>query len=233
MRPALAVQLQRPVLPPLLRPLSPGLTAHTLGDRLFHVAFDDAAVGTRSGYRRQINAGTARHPPRQRAGKNTSALSAAGLCWCRRRRRHRRCFAGLRALRLIRGRRHWGGFRLETIQACGVFAFFQQQSDWPVHCHSLRAGRNENAAEDALIDSLHLHRRLVGLDFGDGVAGRNGVALSFQPLCQRSLCHCRGKGRHQDFDGHRRVPSLVRRSAATIFSSLVGTASVSASTAQR
>src|SRR5262249_19325213 len=59
------------------------------------------------------------------------------------------------------------------------------------------------AGERALVDRLELHRRLVGFDLGEDVAGLHGVALALQPFGDLALGHGRREGRHQHFDRHR------------------------------
>jgi hypothetical protein len=43
----------------------------------------------------------------------------------------------------------------------------------------LGAFGDQDLAEGSLVDGFHFHGRLVGLDFGDHVAGGNAVALGF------------------------------------------------------
>ena len=47
----------------------------------------------------------------------------------------------------------------------------------------------------ALVDRLELHRRLVGLDLGEDVAGGDAVAFLDQPFGQRALLHGGGRER--------------------------------------
>ena len=51
-------------------------------------------------------------------------------------------------------------------------------------------------------NDFHLHRRLVGLDLGDHLAGLDLVALLLEPLDDRALGHGVGELGHGDFDGH-------------------------------
>jgi hypothetical protein len=60
-----------------------------------------------------------------------------------------------------------------------------------------RAFGHDDLADDALIDGLDFHRRLVGLDLGDHVAGGDAVALLDQPFGERALLHGRRQGGHQ------------------------------------
>jgi hypothetical protein len=57
---------------------------------------------------------------------------------------------------------------------------------------------HEDLAERALVDGLDLHRRLVGLDLGDDVAGLDGLAFLLQPFGEVALLHGRRQRRHQD-----------------------------------
>ena len=53
-----------------------------------------------------------------------------------------------------------------------------------------------------LVDRLDLHRRLVGLDLGDDVAGFDLVAFLLQPLGKVALLHRGRQRRHEDVDRH-------------------------------
>ena len=46
------------------------------------------------------------------------------------------------------------------------------------------------------------HRRLVGLNLGDDVAGLDPLALSHKPLGELALLHSRRQRGHQDGRGH-------------------------------
>jgi hypothetical protein len=73
-----------------------------------------------------------------------------------------------------------------------------QLGDRGVDLDVLRAGRHQDRLDHALVDGFDFHRRLVGLDLGDHVAGLDGVAFLDQPLGQGPLFHRRGQGGHQD-----------------------------------
>jgi hypothetical protein len=88
-------------------------------------------------------------------------------------------------------------------RACGRsrrsgFALALQLGDQGVDLHVLGAGRHEDRFDHAFVDGFDFHRRLVGLDLGDHVAGLDGVAFLDQPLGQGPLFHRRGQGGHQD-----------------------------------
>ena len=54
----------------------------------------------------------------------------------------------------------------------------------------------------AFVDRFELHRRLVGLDLGQDVAGRHAVAFLDQPFGERALFHRRRERGHLEFDRH-------------------------------
>jgi hypothetical protein len=82
----------------------------------------------------------------------------------------------------------------------GALALLQEHGDRRVDLHALGAGGDQDLAERALIDGLDFHRRLVGLDLGDDVAGLDLVAFVLQPLGKVALFHRRREGGHQDID---------------------------------
>jgi hypothetical protein len=88
----------------------------------------------------------------------------------------------------------------------GALAVLEQHGDRCVDLHTLGALIDQDLADDALVDGFDLHGRLVGLDFGDHVAGGHAVAFLFQPFGQIALFHRRGERRHQNIDRHG-VPS--------------------------
>ena len=123
-----------------------------------------------------------RHGPRSRRG-----------VVLRRGRRFRRLLARLLRGRLLRRRSGFAGL---------VFALEPEHGDRRIDLDVLRARRNQDAGERALVDRLDLHRRLVGFDFCDDVAGRHGIAFLLQPFGKRALLHGRRKRRHQNIDRH-------------------------------
>ncbi len=54
----------------------------------------------------------------------------------------------------------------------------------------------------AFVHRLNLHRRLVGLDLGDHVAGLHVVSHGLQPTGKLALGHGRRQSRHQDLGAH-------------------------------
>ena len=94
------------------------------------------------------------------------------------------------------------GRRLRRVAAalgslCRIFAFCGEDGDHGIDLDVFGAGRNDDLGENAFVDGFHFHGRLVGLDFGDDVTGRNGVAFLLQPLGNRALFHRRREGGHQ------------------------------------
>jgi hypothetical protein len=57
-------------------------------------------------------------------------------------------------------------------------------SDHGVDLHALRAFRHQELRDRALIDGFDFHRRLVGLDLGDHVAGLDLVAFLHSHLAR-------------------------------------------------
>jgi hypothetical protein len=53
----------------------------------------------------------------------------------------------------------------------GAFAFAGEDGDHGIDLDALGASRDDDLADLALIDSFNFHRRLVGLDLGDDIAG--------------------------------------------------------------
>ena len=92
------------------------------------------------------------------------------------------------------------GFRRRRLRGLGL-SFPGQAGNRCVDLHFLGALGDQDFLDDAFVDGLHLHRGLVGLDFGDHVAGSDGVTDLDVPLGQRALFHGGRKRRHQDV-GH-------------------------------
>ena len=76
----------------------------------------------------------------------------------------------LPAARLRRWRRRFG-CAAPWPTSPALFAFRSEHGDRRVDLHALGALGDQDLAERALVDGLDLHRRLVGLDLGDDVAG--------------------------------------------------------------
>ena len=83
-----------------------------------------------------------------------------------------------------------------------VLAVAGQDRDDVVDRHVLRALGHQDLRDRALVDGFDFHRRLVGLDLRDHVAGLDLVALFLEPLGKVALFH-RGRQRgHQNVDRH-------------------------------
>ena len=83
-----------------------------------------------------------------------------------------------------------------------VLAVAGEHRDHIIDRHVLGALRHHDFGKRALVDGLDFHRRLVGLDFGDHVAGLDLVALFLEPLRKVALLHRRRQRGHQDVDRH-------------------------------
>src|SRR6185437_3440068 len=92
----------------------------------------------------------------------------------------RRFGFGLRR-RLLRLRRR------RLVGVGGALAIGEDRRDRRVDGDVGRAFGNQNLAERTFVGGLDLHRRLVGLDLGDHVAGLDGLAFLFQPLGKVAL----------------------------------------------
>jgi hypothetical protein len=91
-----------------------------------------------------------------------------------------------------------------------VLAFFEQHRDRLVDLDALRALRNNDFPDAALVDRLVFHCRLVGLDLGDDVAGMDLVALFLEPAGEIAFGHRRRQRRHADLDGHELSPANLQ-----------------------
>ena len=92
--------------------------------------------------------------------------------------------------------------RLGLADIAGALAVLQQHGDRRVDLDAFGAGGDQDLAERAFIDGFDFHRRLVGLDLGDDVAGGDLVAFVLQPFGEIALLHRRRERGHQDFDRH-------------------------------
>ncbi len=141
--------------------IAPHLLGHRVAQRFAHRRGDGLGVGL-----------FLRRRARRRLGNN------------RRRRRHggrrRGCVAQARPRRPRR--------RLDSAL---VLALAQDHGDRRVDLHILGAVRHQDLAQRALVDRLDFHRRLVGLDLGQHIAGFDRVAFVLQPLGELALGHCR------------------------------------------
>jgi hypothetical protein len=113
-------------------------------------------------------------------------------------RRFRLGFGGRgRFRRLLRGR---GRRRLGEIGS--ILAVGEDHGDRRVDGYVGRAFRDQDLAERTLIGRLDFHRRLVGLDLGDDIAGLDRLAFLFQPFGEVALLHRGRQRRHQNLNGH-------------------------------
>src|SRR5690606_34250787 len=92
-----------------------------------------------------------------------------------------------------------------------ILTLLGDQRDHLAHLHAVRAFGNGDPGDGAFVDRLELHRRLVGLDLGEDVAGLHRVALLDQPLGQRALLHGGRQRRHLQFDRHLNRTPPARR----------------------
>ena len=69
--------------------------------------------------------------------------------------------------------------------------------------------RHQELADDAVVDGFEFHRRLVGLDLGQDIAGADGIALRHQPFDQIALLHRRATARASGFASAWDVPGRV------------------------
>jgi hypothetical protein len=135
-------------------------------------------VRPRAGDRRKIEPGLLGHAARQRAGENTSRLIApiatvADGCRCgwlsgAVAGGGRRAGFGLYG-RLRRRRGRWGG---GSVHGRGILAFLEQHGDHRVDRNALAPFGHHDLTDGPLFDSLDFHRRLVGFDLRDDIAGR-------------------------------------------------------------
>ncbi|KEQ51483.1 hypothetical protein BV95_04254 [Sphingobium chlorophenolicum] len=68
--------------------------------------------------------------------------------------------------------------------------------------HALGALGHHDLADLAFVDRFEFHRRLVGLDLGQYVAGADLIPGLHQPFGQRAFLHRRRQRRHLDLDTH-------------------------------
>ncbi len=109
----------------------------------------------------------------------------------------------------LRGARHgFGPFRLRGALpgrcrgGLHVLAFLRHHRDQLIDRHVGGAFRHHDLGQRAVFDGLVFHRRLVGLDLGDHVAGLDRIALLLEPLGKVALLHRGRQCRHEDVDGH-------------------------------
>ena len=103
--------------------------------------------------------------------------------------------------------------RLRNRDNLRAFAFGIQPQDRGIHLDAFRAFGDDEACDDSFLHRLDFHGRLVGLDFGDHVAGTDPVALGDEPFGERPFRHGRRQCRHGHGDWHRVTPPEGRRCA--------------------
>jgi hypothetical protein len=78
-------------------------------------------------------------------------------------------------------------FAAGAAAAAPILALAGDQGDDRPDLHLVGAFGDQDPGDRAFVDRLELHRRLVGLDLGEQVAGRHAVAFLDQPLGERAL----------------------------------------------
>ena len=81
-----------------------------------------------------------------------------------------------------------------------------EAGDGRVDLHLLGPLGHQDGLDDAFVDRLDLHGRLVGLDLGDDVAGADDIAGLDEPLGEGPLLHGGREGGHEDV-AHRATPT--------------------------
>ncbi len=95
----------------------------------------------------------------------------------------------------------------------GLLPLARNRRDQRADLDRVGAGGDVEFADHPALVGFEFHRRLVGLDLGEDVAGFDGVALLDQPFGQRPLLHRRGHGGELDFGRHSYPSSRSRREA--------------------
>ena len=81
-------------------------------------------------------------------------------------------------------------------------AIGQQGGDGRIDLHAFGAFGHQDLADLAFVHGLEFHRGLVGFDFGQNVAGLDGVAFLHQPFGELALFHGGRQRGHQDLGAH-------------------------------
>jgi len=102
----------------------------------------------------------------------------------------------------LRRARRQAGFRRRHGRRLHILAFLRQHGDELIDRHVIGALRHDDLGQRAVLDGFVFHRRLVGLDLGDHVAGLDRIALFLEPLRKVALFHCGRQRGHQDIDWH-------------------------------
>ena len=87
-------------------------------------------------------------------------------------------------------------------RGASIFPFAGHDRDRRSDLHALAAFGHQDLGDLAFVDRFEFHRRFVGFDFRQDVAGFDLVALFHQPFGERALFHGRRKGGHLEFDRH-------------------------------
>ena len=156
----------------------------SMRERRLDIALDNAAMRTRTSYRRNIEPQFLGDPARERRGESAWNLlpvdggagtrHAGWCCRCHGQRCLRRGFlARRRLLRRLRRTTASGGRMRQTTRGDGlrVFPLARDQPDDIVDRHIRGALRDHDLGEHAFVDRFHFHCRFVGLDLGDHIAG--------------------------------------------------------------
>jgi hypothetical protein len=149
---------------------------------------------------------------RRRCGRRGVASGAAGCRCGRGGRRGGGCGQPGQAGCFRCGGRRLGlgpGAEVPAPMSSALSPSSEKNRDGGVDLHALGAFGHEDLADHALVHGLELHRGLVGLDLGEDVTGRHGVAFLDQPLGERAVFHRGREGGHQDFGGHGRGSPLA------------------------
>ena len=163
-----------------------------VGTGALHGGGIDAQLGGELfGERRDFDAIT---EGQRRSGRGVGCCGGRGGNWFR---GGRRCGGGSRGRGCgfglcLRGGGSGGGddFALFTHGAQGCTQFY------------LGTGVGENFEDRAVEKALELHRRFIGFNFGEDVAGLDGIAFFFKPFAQRAHRHGVAEFRHFDDIGH-------------------------------
>jgi hypothetical protein len=93
----------------------------------------------------------------------------------------------------------------------GVLAFARNRRDHGADFYVIGALGDQDRGNRAFIHGFEFHRRLVGLDLGEDVAGLHGVAFLDQPLGEGALFHRGRQRRHLELNRHLSTSPPARR----------------------
>ncbi|MND56064.1 hypothetical protein D3C80_471600 [compost metagenome] len=186
-------------------------------DRRFNVTLNDAAIWASAFYSRNINASVLCDAAGKRRCKNAFTLVLSAFTCSRssrwgfslyRSRSCRRCrfLFGLFLRRICL----WCRSGIATFRCFrNILAVFGENCDQRVNLDAFSSGRNHQLGNNAFVDSFDFHRRLIGFNLGNHIAGRNLVAFFNQPLGKIAFFHGWRKRWHGDLNRH--VQYLLRR----------------------